>query len=161
MAESERATGTPNTVYDLSSVLFHALQAGASYDQYIQDAEEAGDGELVVFFRLLRDQDSDRAHAVRVLLNERGPALGRAEEAPPHDERESIRQEEREGVLREERGQHEGGMSDTAGEAAGREEEEQREKGLLDRIKEALSGEQGQRREGTERQSYRDRPSNR
>ena len=25
----ERATGTPNTVYDLSSVLFHALEGGA------------------------------------------------------------------------------------------------------------------------------------
>src|SRR5215216_6287351 len=24
----ERATGTPNTIYDLSSVLFHALEAG-------------------------------------------------------------------------------------------------------------------------------------
>jgi hypothetical protein len=50
MAErSERATGTPNTSYDLASVLYHALQAGASYDQYIRDAEEAGDRELIEF----------------------------------------------------------------------------------------------------------------
>ena len=35
----ERATGTPNTIYDLSSVLFHALEGGASYDTYIEDAE--------------------------------------------------------------------------------------------------------------------------
>jgi hypothetical protein len=26
----ERATGTPNTIYDLSSVLYHALEGGAS-----------------------------------------------------------------------------------------------------------------------------------
>jgi hypothetical protein len=35
----ERATGTANTIYDLSSVLFHALEGGASYDTYIDDAE--------------------------------------------------------------------------------------------------------------------------
>ena len=35
----ERATGTPNTIYDLSIVLFHALEGGASYDTYIEDAE--------------------------------------------------------------------------------------------------------------------------
>ena len=38
MAEGERATGTANTIYDLSSVLFHALEGAASYDQYIRDA---------------------------------------------------------------------------------------------------------------------------
>jgi hypothetical protein len=27
----ERATGTPNIIYDLSSVLYHALKGGASY----------------------------------------------------------------------------------------------------------------------------------
>jgi hypothetical protein len=152
MAEGERATGTPNTVYDLSSVLFHALQAGASYDQYIQDAEEAGDRELAVFFRLLRDQDSDRAYAVRVLLGERAPTAERAEEAQPQDERERIRQEEREGVLREERGQQEGGgVLGTAREEARQEGGERREKGLLDRIKEAVSGPEDQRREGTDR----------
>jgi hypothetical protein len=43
MAKGERATGTPNTIYDLSSVLFHALEGGASYDTYIEDAEREGD----------------------------------------------------------------------------------------------------------------------
>jgi hypothetical protein len=33
MAErDERATGTPNTIYNLASVLYHTLDAGASYD---------------------------------------------------------------------------------------------------------------------------------
>jgi hypothetical protein len=42
----ERTTGTANTIYDLSSVLFHALEGGASYDTYIDDAEREGDEEL-------------------------------------------------------------------------------------------------------------------
>jgi hypothetical protein len=33
----ERVTGTPNTMYNLSSVLFHALQGGSSYDTYIDE----------------------------------------------------------------------------------------------------------------------------
>jgi hypothetical protein len=70
---SERATGTPNTIYDLSSVLFHALEGGASYDTYIQDAEREGDQELADFFRLVRDEDSVRAHEAQTLLAERTP----------------------------------------------------------------------------------------
>ncbi len=54
----ERATGTPNTIYDLSSVLFHALEGGASYETYIQDAERDGDDELAEFFR--RAQNASR-----------------------------------------------------------------------------------------------------
>ncbi len=57
----ERATGTPNTIYDLSSVLFHALEGGASYDTYIEDAEREGDQELTEFFRQVREEDKDRA----------------------------------------------------------------------------------------------------
>ena len=75
----ERATGTPNTIYDLSSVLFHALEGGASYDQYIRDAEEAGDQELADFFIQVRDEDSNRAHEAQQLIAERTPATGRAE----------------------------------------------------------------------------------
>src|SRR5918911_549094 len=71
MAEGERATGTPNTIYDLSSVLFHALEGGASYDTYIEDAEREGDEELVDFFRRVRDEDSMRADEARRLLAER------------------------------------------------------------------------------------------
>ena len=73
MAEGERATGTPNTIYDLSSVLFHALEGGASYDTYIQDAEREGDRELADFFRQVRDEDSNRADRARQLLAERTP----------------------------------------------------------------------------------------
>ena len=69
----ERATGTPNTIYDLSSVLFHALQGGTSYDTYIEDAEREGDGELADFFRRVRDEDSMRADEAQRLLAERSP----------------------------------------------------------------------------------------
>ena len=79
MAEGrgERATGTPNTIYDLSSVLFHALEGGASYDQYIRDAEEAGDEELATFFIEVRDEDSMRAEEAQRLIAERTSGAGR------------------------------------------------------------------------------------
>ena len=82
MAEgrSERATGTPNKIYDLSSVLFHALEGGASYDQYIQDAEEAGDQELADFFRRVRNEDSNRADEAQRLIAERTPTTGEMED---------------------------------------------------------------------------------
>ncbi len=85
MTESrgERATGIPNTTYDLSSVLFHALKGGASYDRYVRDAEEAGDEELADFFRRVRDEDGMRADEARLLLAERTPTAARTEEAMP------------------------------------------------------------------------------
>jgi hypothetical protein len=64
----ERATGTPDTIYDLSSVLFHALEGGASYDTYIEDAEREGDEELTEFFRRVREEDRDRASEARMLI---------------------------------------------------------------------------------------------
>ena len=67
-ARGERATGTPNTIYDLSSVLFHALEGGASYDTYIEDAEREGDQELAEFFRRVRDEDSMRADEAQMLI---------------------------------------------------------------------------------------------
>lgn len=71
----ERATGTSNTIYNLSSVLFHALQGGASYDTYIEDAERKGDQELTEFFRRVREEDRDRAAEARLLLAERTPTV--------------------------------------------------------------------------------------
>jgi hypothetical protein len=76
----ERATGTPNTIYDLSSVLFHALEGGASYDTYIEDAEREGDQELAEFFRRVRDEDSVRADDARLLLAERTPTAAQMED---------------------------------------------------------------------------------
>ena len=83
MAEGERATGTPNTIYNLSSVLFHALEGGASYDTYIEDAEREGDEELTDFFRQMREEDRDRAAEARLLIAERTATAGRMEEPAP------------------------------------------------------------------------------
>ena len=78
----ERATGTPNIIYDLSSVLFHALEGGASYDTYIEDAEREGDQELAAFFRRVRDEDSARADDARLLLAGRTPTAAQTEGTP-------------------------------------------------------------------------------
>ena len=77
----EGATGTPNTIYNLSSVLFHALQGGASHDRYVEDAEQEGDEELTEFFRRVREEDRDRAAEARMLLAERTPTASRTDGA--------------------------------------------------------------------------------
>lgn len=71
MAGGERATGTPNTVYDLTSVLYHALEGGATYETYIRDVEESGDSGLAEFFRQVQEEDRQRAERAKELLRER------------------------------------------------------------------------------------------
>ncbi len=78
--KGERATGTSNTIYNLSSVLFHALKGGASYDTYIEDAEREGDEELAEFFRRVRDEDSVRADDAWLLLARRTPTAAGTED---------------------------------------------------------------------------------
>ena len=51
VASAEQATGTKDATYNLVSVLYHALQGAETSRHYIQDAEQAGDQELVQFFR--------------------------------------------------------------------------------------------------------------
>jgi hypothetical protein len=172
MAErGERATGTPNTIYDLASVLYHTLEAGASYDQYVRDAEEAGDQELVEFFRVLRDEDSRRADYAQELLAQRIPTGVRtgpssrtepagtapgAEYVPPVGPEEEVVPPTRPGTAgptmpprREEvppRGQEERAAQPT------REEE----RGLLDEVRDRLLGPPEERRsERTDRPDRR------
>lgn len=57
--------------YDLVSVLYHALRSQETIDQYIKDADEAGDTALAQFFREIRDEDLSRADRAKVLLRER------------------------------------------------------------------------------------------
>ena len=57
--------------YDLVSVLYHALQSSETIEQYLRDAEEAGDIALAEFFRELRDEDLSRVERAKVLLRER------------------------------------------------------------------------------------------
>lgn len=41
----------PDTTYNLISVLYHTLQGCQTYEQYAQDAEQAGQQEVAQFFR--------------------------------------------------------------------------------------------------------------
>ena len=110
----ERATGTPNTIYDLSSVLFHALEGEASYDTYSKDAEREGHQELAAFFHRVRDEDSARADEAQVLLAERTPTTERTggtttgamagtepSDIPPMSEEGPLRRAKRDSLGRE------------------------------------------------------------
>lgn len=77
MAEAgEQATGTKDENYDVISVLYHCLQAASEVGQYISDAEEAGDRELVDFFRDYQESQRDLAERAKNLL---GARLARTE----------------------------------------------------------------------------------
>jgi rubrerythrin len=67
----QQTTGISDSVYDLTSVFYHAAQGGQVYDKYIEDAEKEGDRELVEFFREARDQDAERAQKAKSLLGRR------------------------------------------------------------------------------------------
>jgi hypothetical protein len=69
--EIEQKTGTPNPVYDIVSVMYHALQGAETYDRYVADAEARSDGELADFFREVQAQNSAIARRARVLLRSR------------------------------------------------------------------------------------------
>jgi hypothetical protein len=69
MAMSERTTGTRDEHYNVISVLYHALQGADTCGTYLQDAEQAGDQELVQFFREVQDtyrQLGDRSKMVSI-----------------------------------------------------------------------------------------------
>jgi hypothetical protein len=59
---------TADHEYALVSVLYHALQGVQACEQYIDDAERAGDEELVTFFQECRDEQSARATRAKQLL---------------------------------------------------------------------------------------------
>src|ERR687886_2415358 len=48
---AEHKTGVRDEVYNVVSVLYHALQGGETCLQYLQDAQGTGDQELVQFFQ--------------------------------------------------------------------------------------------------------------
>lgn len=57
-----------NEIYDVVSVLYHALKGVTAYDKYISDAQKAGDQELERFFRACRTEEHARARRARALL---------------------------------------------------------------------------------------------
>lgn len=68
MADDSEATGTGDVTYDLVSVLYHSLQGAETYEFFEADAEEAGDEELVTFFREVREEERRRAERAKTLL---------------------------------------------------------------------------------------------
>ncbi len=59
---------TADHEYALVSVLYHSLQGVQACEQYIGDAERAGDEELTQFFQECRDEQAERAARAKQLL---------------------------------------------------------------------------------------------
>jgi hypothetical protein len=68
MAGEEQQTGTRDENYNLISVLYHLLKGASTVDQYIRDAEEAGEQELVQFFKDWQDEQRNFAERAKNLL---------------------------------------------------------------------------------------------
>lgn len=73
-ATRKEVTGTRDTVYDLVSIIYHALQGAETYGMYIADAEEVGDTELAKFLEEVQEEERRRADRAKQLLAAR---LGR------------------------------------------------------------------------------------
>lgn len=70
MAQNSK-TQVSDPTYNLISALYHTLSAADLYDQYISDAEEAGDQELVTYFKETQSAARDTALKARELLASR------------------------------------------------------------------------------------------
>jgi hypothetical protein len=68
---SQGNTGTGDVTYNLVSILYHALQAAETHDQYIRDAEESGDRDLAAFFREVKEEGTRCADRAKELLARR------------------------------------------------------------------------------------------
>ena len=68
MTQGQPVTGTSDELYDLVSVLYHALQGGETSQRYIDDARQAGDDELAIFVEQVQAEDRDRAERAKRLL---------------------------------------------------------------------------------------------
>ncbi len=71
MAGEEQQTGTQDEQYNLISALYHLLKGASTSEQYIADAQEAGDQELAQFFKDWQDEQRNFAERAKNLLNSR------------------------------------------------------------------------------------------
>ncbi|HLL04908.1 MAG TPA: hypothetical protein VK539_30255 [Myxococcaceae bacterium] len=71
MAGEEQQTGTKDEHYNLISELYHLLKGASTSEQYIQDAQEAGDQELAQFFKDWQDEQRNFAERAKNLLGSR------------------------------------------------------------------------------------------
>lgn len=79
MAGEERQTGTRDAHYNVISTLYHLLKGASTAEQFIQDAERAGDPELAQFFR---DWQEEQRHLAERAKNLLGARLGSTERSP-------------------------------------------------------------------------------
>jgi hypothetical protein len=54
-------TGTKDEHFNLISVLYHSLQCSACCEEYIEDAQQAGDRDLSQFFQQIKEQNQATA----------------------------------------------------------------------------------------------------
>ena len=66
--QDSEATETADHEYALVSVLYHALQGAQACEQYVQDANQAGDEDLATFFQECVDEQQGRATRAKQLL---------------------------------------------------------------------------------------------
>ena len=64
-------TGTRDEVYDVLSVLYHALEGAEACERYLQDAAAAGDEELCAFFREVQEDERALSSRAKALLRTR------------------------------------------------------------------------------------------
>jgi hypothetical protein len=78
-------------IYDLVSVLYHALQGAETAATYIADAEAHGDEELASFFQEIHDAEKERADKAGELLAPRlsAQAKNASQRAESSDELEN------------------------------------------------------------------------
>ena len=76
MQTGQSNTGVPNALYDLVSVMYHALEGGQTYSQYISDAQQSGDQELAQFFQQVQQEDARRAQWAMQFLAQRAGQSG-------------------------------------------------------------------------------------
>lgn len=61
-------TGTPDPLYNLVSVYYHALKGASDATTYQQDAQQAGNQELVQFFQQTQQAARQQADQAKSML---------------------------------------------------------------------------------------------
>lgn len=93
-AMSDASKPVTDPTYGIVSVLYHALQGAQTYQQYSDDARQAGDSELQQFFDSCRKQEHARALQAKSLLMDRLEVDEEGETDEDEDEDEEEDEEE-------------------------------------------------------------------
>jgi ferritin len=63
-------TGFADVTFDLVSVQYHALKAGHDYEQFVQDAKDAGRDDIAEFIEQVAAEDANRAKKCHEFLKD-------------------------------------------------------------------------------------------